>query len=317
MFESLGRSWELYKVCWNLLAHDKELILFPMLSLISLGMTLGAVFGTGMVDRLAQSIGNELSLVPSDYVVIGVFYFINYFMVVYFNAAIIGSARIRFHGGDPTLMDGLRVANQNIVNIIGWAFISAVVSLIFYAIEKQASVGGRSGGVFALIALILSKVAQVAWSVITYLVIPVLVVEGVGPIEAIKRSASMVRKTWGEQLASRFGFDLMLILFAIPILLLAGLGWVILPGQVGVVLGVAIAVVGIGLLILTTAALRGIYMAALYEYASTGSIPQGFSEQVVVQSWQPRTVVESGGGSGGGGFTEADYPSRQPRPPYL
>jgi hypothetical protein len=136
--------------------------------------------------------------------------------------------------------------------------------------------------------MVLSRIARVAWSVITYLVIPVLVAEGVGPIQAIKRSTALLKKTWGEQLVSRFGFDLMVMIFAIPTVLVAVLLGAAIPAPVGVFLAVAFGVLAMGALILVTAALRAIYIAALYEYAANGTVPQVFPREMVVNSWQPR-----------------------------
>ena len=116
--------------------------------------------------------------------------------------------------------------------------------------------------------------------------VPVLVIEGLSPIAAIKRSARMVKQTWGEQLVSRFGFDLMIIVFAIPIVLVAFLIGSILPGQFGFFVAIAFGGLGIGLLLLVMAAMRAIYVAALYEYASTGSVPQLFPEDVISHSWE-------------------------------
>ncbi len=290
MFATIGRSWALYKVCWGVLRHDKELLLFPLISGISLIITLAVLFGSGLVTRVADSVDENFQMIPADYVILGVFYFVNYFIIIYFNAAIIGAARIRLQGGDPTLKDGFRAANRNLVGIMGWAAISAVVSLIFYALDKFArgQAAGRGGGGAMIMLMIVSMIARAAWSIITYLVIPVLVVEGVGPIEAIKRSASLLRRTWGEQLVSNFGFDLMVMILGLPIVLFAVVVGVIIPAPAGVIIAVAIGVVGIGLLILVTTALRAIYIAALYEYAVTGSIPQLFPQEVVKDSWRSR-----------------------------
>jgi hypothetical protein len=291
MFATIGRSWQLYKVCWRVLLHDKELLLFPLFSGISLILTIAVIFGSGLVGRLGDSVDEELAMTNADYVILGVFYFINYFIIIYFNAAIIGAARIRLQGGDPTLRDGFRAANSNLSGIIGWAAISAVVSLVFYAIDKF---GRRQSGASGIIFMLLSTLLRVAWSVITYLVIPVLVAEKVGPIEAIKRSAALLKKTWGEQLVSNFGFDLMVIILAIPIVLVALAIAFIIPAPAGIIIAVAIAVVGLGLLMLVTAALRAIYIAALYEYATTGDLPQIFPRQLVADSWRPQYRTYTG-----------------------
>ena len=304
MFGSIGRSWNLYKVCWRVLLHDKELLLFPLISGISLAITLAVIFGSGLVTRVADSVDDQFQMVPADYVVLGVFYFVNYFLIIYFNAAIIGAARIRLRGGDPTLRDGFRAANQNLWGIVGWAAISAVVSLIFYALDKFArrQLHERGGGMAIIMIMIVSSIARMGWSFITYLVIPVLVTEKVGPIRAIKRSASLLRATWGEQVISRFGFDLMVMVLGIPIVLVALAIGVVVPAPIGVIVAIAFAVVGIGLLILVTAALRAIYIAVLYEYATSGTIPELFPSELVKDSWGPRG--STGGGRSGGLFDD-------------
>ena len=204
---------------------------------------MAVVFGSGMVFRAADSVssgtdeaGTALGL--ADFILMGVFYFVNYFIIIYFNAALIGAARIRLRGGDPNVWDGFRIANSNLRGIIGWAFISAIVSLIFYALE------------------ITTWLLRGAWSVFTYLVIPILVVEGVGPVEAIKRSASLLRRTWGEQLVSRFGFDLMVIIVGLPIVLVAVAIGIVVPQPAGLIIAVGFGVVAIGALILVTSALK-------------------------------------------------------------
>ena len=290
MFATIGRSWQLYKVCWRVLLHDKELLVFPLISTIALILTIAVVFGSGMVFRAADSVnssadeaGSALGL--ADFVLMGVFYFVNYFIIIYFNAALIGAARIRLRGGDPNVWDGFRVANSNLRGIIGWAFISAIVSLIFYALEKFAQ---NRGGFGAIAVMITTWLLRGAWSIFTYLVIPVLVVEGVGPIEAIKRSAALLRKTWGEQLVSRFGFDLMVIIVGLPIVLVAVAIGIVIPQPAGLIIAVGFGVVAIGALILVTSALKAIYVAALYEYATDGVLPDSFPREVVSDSWAPK-----------------------------
>ena len=273
-----------------MLLHDKELLVFPLISTIALVITFAVVFGSGMVFRAADSVGQEpevvgIQLTAGDFAMMGVFYFVNYFIIIYFNAALVGAARIRLRGGDPNVWDGFRAANSNLVGIIGWAFISAIVSLIFYLLEKVAS---RQHGFAGLVMMITTWLLQGAWSIFTYLVIPVLVVEKVGPIEAIKRSASLLRRTWGEQLVSRFGFDLMVLIVAIPIVLVSLAIAFVVPHPAGMIIAVGFGVLGIGTLILVTSALKAIYVAALYEYATDGVLPQSFPREVVSQSWTPR-----------------------------
>lgn len=284
MFQSLSRSWKLYKLCWGVLIHDKELLLFPAFSFVSLLLIAGTIFGSGMFQRVSESI---FAIRLTDLGLILILYFVNYFIIVYFNAAIIGAARIRLNGGDPTLSDGFNAATRRLVHLISWAFISAIVSVIFYALEK--AVRGQSNkrsGASAIVLGMLASVARLGWSIITYLVIPIIVIEGVGPVQAIKRSAQMIKNTWGEQLISRVGFDLIAMMVGTPIVILMiaiGKG---VPGILGTSLAVVIGVLGLGSLTLVTSAMKGIYAAALYEYANSGSVPELFDKEMITDSWQ-------------------------------
>ena len=284
MFQSISRSWKLYKLCWGVLIHDKELLLFPAFSFVSLLLIAGTIFGSGMFQRVSESI---FAVRLMDLVLILILYFVNYFIIIYFNAAIIGAARIRLNGGDPTLSDGFNAATRNLIHIISWAFISAIVNVIFYALEKAVrGESNKRSGVSAIVLGMLASVARIGWSIITYLVIPIMVVEGVGPVEAIKRSAQMIKNTWGEQLISRVGFDLIAMIIGLPIVVLMIVIGKGVPGTLGTSMVVAIGVLGLGSLTLITSAMKGIYAAALYEYANSGSVPELFDREMITDSWQ-------------------------------
>src|SRR5882724_10286722 len=92
------------------------------------------------------------------------FYLANYFVVIFFNTALIHAATIRLRGGDPTLSDGLGFAWENVGRILQWAAVAATVGMILRAIEERVGWLGRF-----IIALV-----GAAWTVATYFVIPVI-----------------------------------------------------------------------------------------------------------------------------------------------
>ena len=122
---------------------------------------------------------------------------------------------IRLRGGDPTVSDGIKIATKNFVSILGYALIAATVGMILRWLSERSKGLGRF--VISLIGM--------AWNVGTYLVVPVLAVEGVGPIEAIKRSVSYLKKTWGEQIIGNVGIGAVVGL-ATLIVILVGAGLV-------------------------------------------------------------------------------------------
>ncbi len=279
MFEKFSNSWKLFKAAASVLAADRELLIFPILStfgIIIISLTFAVpMFLSSFFDALFSSKFGILG-----YVVLFLFYIVQYTVVFYSNTALVGAAMIRLNGGDPTVNDGLRVANSRIGAIIGYALISATVGMILKALSQRKGIG----------RIIVSLVGM-AWNLATYLVVPVLAVEGISPIAAIKQSVSLLRKTWGEQIIGNFGLglvfgiaNLILIAIFIPIIILAVSSQsVILIAAAIIILLILFAVLG-----LINSSLNGIYTAAVYQYASTGKSSAFFDDQMVVNAFSQK-----------------------------
>ncbi len=263
-FERLRIGWQLTKVSLSILRREKGLIVLPFLSLLTTGVA-WILFFIG-IFFFAPTPTNPFGSV-FFYAGLAVVYFVTFFVSIYFNAAVMGAAMIRLNGGDPTISDGLKVANENLRRIAGWALLSATVGLILRAIAERAGIIGR----------IIAGFAGAAWGVITYLVVPVLIFEKVGPWAAVKRSGSLLRKTWGEAMGGYFSLGAIFLLLALPGLLLL-LGGVAIGGIVGLLIGGAVAVVYWLILGLLGAAAQSILVTALYRYATTGKLGFGFPE---------------------------------------
>ncbi len=256
--ERISRSWSLVKASWAVLRQDRELLLYPIASgivtLVALAVVLVIWLGSGGVDRAdSDSIG------ILDLIFLYIAYFVASTVVVFFNSALVAAANIRLEGGDPTLSEGFKVAVAHLPAILGWAAIAATVGLALQLLRER---GGAIGAIVSLIGTL-------AWSLITFLVVPVLVIEGVGPIEAIKRSGSLLRKTWGEQIIGSFSIGLVMGLVMLALVVGGGLITYLLfsvADVIGifaaVVLVVAVVIVG-----LIASALSGIFNIALYRYA--------------------------------------------------
>ena len=275
MFNRISNSWELVKASARVLQADKELLVFPIISSVALILVSITFFIPSLLSGLVDSIflaGNQVL----GAVVAFIFYITQYLVITYFNTALVGAALIRLRGGDPTVSDGFEVANRNLLNIIGYALIAATVGMILRQLSQRSNQLGRI--VIGLVGL--------AWNLATYLAVPVLAAEGVGPIEAVKRSAQMLKKTWGEQIVGNFGLG---TIFGIAyfLLLVVGIGAVAAMFAVGVpvtliiVLGVVL-VMALVLLGLINSTLQGIYTAALYKYAS-GEEAGGFFDSNLIE----------------------------------
>ena len=283
MFDRLSRSWDLVKASASVLMQDKELLVFPLISSAALLLVVACfalpVIGLGALDGLSHGADKKVS--AGLYVVAFLFYFTQYLVIFFFNAALVGAAMIRLDGGDPTLSDGMRIATSRLGAIAGYAFIAATVGMILRAIQERVGFIGK----------IIVGLLGVGWTIATYLVVPVLVARDVGPIDAIKESASLLKDTWGENvigqagLGAAFGFIFIGVIlcgaFLIGVAALTHSAFLIIVAAVVTVLAVVITV-------LVQSALAGIYAAALYRYATTGEGTQSFSSNAMQQAFAPK-----------------------------
>ena len=248
----------------KVLKHDKELMVFPLISGI-FGLLALIVFLIPLIFVQALQEG------MITYVVVFLFYLVSYFIVIFFNAAIVGATKIRLEGGDPTLQDGLDAATKHLGAVFWWAVVAATVGLILNILAGKA----RDN----VIGKILIGLVGGAWNLITFFVVPVIVYEGLGPIDAIKKSTNIVKNQFGETVIGGMGIG-----FAVGIVTFIGLIILgVLTFVAGSSVGTAGWIVGLGLIVLfilimglMSSALNGIFRAALYHYAETGTEPPGW-----------------------------------------
>jgi hypothetical protein len=279
VFATFSRSWELAKASLAVLRSDKELLLFPFISFIGLVVvTLSFAVPWFLLGGFRELESGAPSV--TSYVVAFLFYVVTYTVIFFCNTALVGAAMIRLEGGDPTLGDGFRIAFARLPQIIGYALIAATVGMILRWISERTGIVGQ----------IVMGIIGFAWSLATFLVVPVLAVEKVGPIEAIKRSAGLLRQTWGEQLVGNAGigivFGLLVVLFS-----LLGAGLAIAVAQISVVLAIAVAVVTVvvvGTIALIGSAASGIYTASLYRYATKGEPGTNFRAETMSAAFRPK-----------------------------
>jgi len=284
MFARLSRSWTLVKASAGVLSQDKQLLLFPLISagamLVVFASFAVPVLGLGVLQNVAADRQETIS--AAYYAVAFLFYFAHYFVIFFFNTALVGAAMIRLDGGTPTIGDGLRIATSRLGALVGYALIAATVGMILRAIEERVGFIGR-----IIVALV-----GIGWTLATYLVVPVLAARNVGPIDAVKESASLLKKTWGENVIGQVGMgaafgiiDFMLVVAGIVLTILVGIAT---HSAIAALSVAALFVFAIGVAILVQAALGGIYAAALYRYASTGKVTQGFDAEALRLAFAPK-----------------------------
>lgn len=276
MFEKFSRSWSLVKASAAVLRSDKELLVFPLLS----GLAAMLVMATFVVPMFA------LRLFESGVGVIGaiwgfLFYLCLYFVTFFFNAALVSAALIRLEGGDPTLADGFAAARSKLVPILGYAAIAATVGLLLQALKNKEN---------NFLVRMLGSGLGVAWTLSTFLVVPVLVQQNVGPIDAIKQSVDLLKRTWGENAIGNVGLGMVFALIMTGVIVL-GVVLVIASStlSISLAIGVAVlAVIGVISIGIIQSALSAIYSAALYRFATVGEAPAGFEGSGLQTAFAPK-----------------------------
>ncbi len=255
----LRRSWELAKASWGVIRSDWTLLRFPLvsgaLSTILGGLALLFVWLSGTFDSSSSddvSIGSMIGLF--------IFYLVTYTVVIFCNVALVSSVMARFAGQPEHADTGWAAARARWKKILGWAAIAATVGVLLNVLSNR---GDR-------ITEILAMIGAAAWSLATFLIVPVLVVEDVGPVDALKRSTTLLKRTWGEQIAGNAGIGLVTgLLMVVVIAIGGGLIWLAALTSNVFVIGIAVipVLVAAAITMAVTSAMGTVYSAATYRYA--------------------------------------------------
>jgi hypothetical protein len=276
----MSNSWAMMKASAKVLRLDSELLVFPLLSGLAAVMVTASFIAPVAYFGGFEALGALDD--PGYMVYVGgfLYYLVLYTVIFFFNTGLVGATMIRLDGGDPTVGDGMSIAIKKLPAILEYAALAATVGLVLRAIEERVGVLGR----------IVVGLIGVSWTLTTYMTVPVLVTRDVGAIDAVKESAHLFKKTWGEQVVGNAGIGLASFLLfalmtatAVPLIMLAASinGALVLP------LVVSFAG-GYFFLVLVTTALKGIYSAALYRFATTGGAGEHFDAALMEQAFRPK-----------------------------
>jgi hypothetical protein len=274
MFESIGRSIELFRTSWGILMADKKLLVFPLLSGI-ISLIVLATFILPLV--IGQFLGGLFF-----YAALFVFYLVSSFVVIFFNTALISCVNARLQGRDMSVGEGLSNALRHFTPILGWALLSATVGIILQLVRERVGIVGQ----------IAAALVGGAWGLVTFFVVPVLVLEEKGVFDAIKESTTLIRKTWGESIIGTGSIMLVFVIIGVigflGVLATMMLGSAVLFG-IALVLFIALVIV----LAVVAAAMQGIFVTALYSYAKSGIVPAVYTKDLIQNAF-----VQKQGGSG-------------------
>jgi hypothetical protein len=268
----IARTWSLMGMSWRILTEDKKILIYPLMS----GLSCLAVAASFIVPLFVTGRWHPPTTTAQParliayYGFLFLYYYCNYFVIVFFNSALVSHVVMKMNGDQPTLGDGFRAAFARWPLIAGWALIAATVGFLLKIIED------RSDRIGQIVAALLGG----AWALMTFLVIPVLVVEQKNPFSALKESTVLLKQTWGERIMMNFSFSAISFLLMIAGVALIVLG-VLSKSLVVLAICVAAAVMYFILLTLVQSALEAIFQTAIYFYARNRQAPPGFDEGVL------------------------------------
>lgn len=284
MAGKFSRSWALMKASAAVLQSDKSLLIFPLLSaactlLVAASFLLPVVLMMFGGEHAGQDFHQRMS--AGSYLLMFAFYLVQYFVIIFFQTALTGAALMHLRGEPTSVSAGFALARSKITHILGYALIAATVGLVLRMVQQRLGLIGRL--VVGFLGL--------AWTVATFLVVPILASQEVGPVDAVKHSVELLKRSWGENLIGNGGIGVVFGLFMLlAMLLAAGLigGAVALQSVVALIVAIVVVVLGLTLLGLIQASLHGIYAAALYCYAESGETSAGFDATLLDQAFRSK-----------------------------
>jgi hypothetical protein len=271
-------GWALTRKSWALLQSHRALLRFPLYGALAAAVPLIVIALPGLY--LMDS--RESTVVGIVLAVVGVYaaIFVSYF----FSVGLAAAADEIFHGRDATLGDGLRVSRARAGSIAGWTLVSVVVGAIFVALDNLRGVGP-----------ILRGLIGAAWSLVTFMAVPVIAFEGTGPVDTLKRSTALFRERWAGQVTGTVTIGgIVYFVGVLPAVLLGVIGVALWASDgngeeiaIGAVLLAVAVVIGV-LSILLVRALSGVFGVALYRFATDGDAAGDFTADELQGAVRPR-----------------------------
>ncbi|MFI5171566.1 MAG: DUF6159 family protein [Chitinophagales bacterium] len=258
-FDRLSKGWNLSLSSLTVLRKNKQLLIFPVLSgaaLILLTISFLAILFAPNNWDIGGTIDEGST---ANYIFLFIFYLLNYFIIVFFNMALIHCARIYFECGKPTIANGFSFSLSRIGDILAWSAVAATVGLIFRLLEENLGKIGQ----------IITAILGVAWSITTFFVVPVIAYEGLTPIAAYKRSVRIMKEKWGESLGATFSFGIIqfisILIIGIPLFFIGSL--------INIVAGIILAAIGVFFVFTIISAAQTIFISAVYHNINNKPTP--------------------------------------------
>jgi len=266
IFTRISNGWRIAKNSFKVLKANKQLIVFPILSIFSL-ILVSASFLTAILANSGWHVNHmhEYGEI-TGYSLLLLFYFTNYSVVVFFNVALMHCTRMYFKGERVNLRDGLNYSISRIWAIFSWALFAATVGTLLRILQENM---GRIGRVII-------SIVGIVWSIATFFVVPVIAYEKNGALHAFKRSAQLMKEKWGENIGASFSFELIQFIGIVITLAIAAVIYVVLYP----VAGISIAALGIAITLAVMSAAKSIFISAVYHNITGDPVEQHYQTMI-------------------------------------
>ncbi len=266
IFTRIANGWRIAKNSFKVLQANKQLIVFPVLSIFSL-ILVSASFLTAALAKSGWYANNMYKYDEiTEYSLLLFFYFTNYFVVVFFNVALMHCTRMYFKGEKVNLREGLNYSISRIWAIFSWALFAATVGTLLRILQENMGRMGR----------MIISIVGIVWSMATFFVVPVIAYEKNGALHAFKRSAQLMKEKWGENIGASFSFELIQFIGIAIILTIAAVIYIMLYP----VAGILVAALGIAIILAVISAAKSIFISALY-HNITGDPVEQYHETMI------------------------------------
>jgi hypothetical protein len=277
----IRRGWALTKQSWQVLRGDKSLVIFPILSSVFAVLAIVAIWASALLARGVFQGRPVERHDPVLYIAGLAAAYVSSFIAIFFNVALAACAQRSMRGEDTRVSEGISAAMQRIVAILGWTLVATTVGLIIRALEERLGLVGR----------IVVWLVGAAFGVAAFFVIPVIALEGSGPIRSLKRSSAVIKARWGEGATGAAAISIITFFLTLLIVLVGGAGGSaliatrLLPFGIAVLAATVVAVIVVAFV---SSALAQIFRVAVYQYAVTGETPGGFDSQLLQSAFARR-----------------------------
>ena len=268
------------KESWNLLKKDKEMMLFPIISSVVSFIAIGIVAIVFFLVSLGGDFENanpESSSYNVELVYVFAMYFLTFFITIFFQTGIIAIVHGRLNNQDLSFGDGMRKAFDKIGKIALWSLVAATVGVILKTISDRSKILGK----------IVIAILGAAWGILTFFIAPIIIIEDLSIKESLKKSASTIKSVWGETMIINIGVG-----FYFGMLFLAGIvifiATLFTANAIIIITSAIVLFVYLVVLCVISSTLSVIFKVILYEYASSGKVPMGFSREVMDMAFKKK-----------------------------